>query len=65
VYAVNTLGSIVGAALAGLLLMPLLGLKWLLVAGALVDVALGLLPLYARVAPAERPVPPRPPPCRC
>ena len=37
VYAVNTLGSIVGAALAALVLMPLLGLKWLLVAGAAVD----------------------------
>jgi predicted membrane-bound spermidine synthase len=42
VYAVNTLGSIVGAALAGLVLMPLVGLKWLLVGGAMVDVALGL-----------------------
>ena len=42
VYAVNTLGSIVGAALAGLVLMPLLGLKTLLVAGALVDIAFGL-----------------------
>jgi spermidine synthase len=58
VYAVNTLGSIVGAAAAGLLLMPLLGLKWLLVAGATVDVALGFYLLVAasdlatdRVAP--------------
>jgi predicted membrane-bound spermidine synthase len=42
VYAVNTLGSIVGASLAGLALMPLLGLKWLLVTGALIDVALGI-----------------------
>jgi predicted membrane-bound spermidine synthase len=42
VYGVNTLGSIIGAALAGLVLMPLLGLKWLLVAGASVDIALGL-----------------------
>ncbi len=42
VYAVNTLGSIVGAALAGIVLLPLLGLKWLLVAGALVDVGLGV-----------------------
>jgi predicted membrane-bound spermidine synthase len=49
VYAVNTLGSIVGAALAGLVLMPLLGLKWLLVAGALVDVALGF---YLLLRPA-------------
>lgn len=42
VYGVNTLGSIVGAGLAGLVLMPLLGLKWLLVAGASVDIALGV-----------------------
>jgi hypothetical protein len=42
VYAVNTLGSIVGVVLAGLLLMPVLGLKTLLVAGALLDIALGV-----------------------
>jgi spermidine synthase len=52
VYAINTLGSIVGVALAGLVLMPLLGLKMLLIAGALVDIALGvalLRPTMARV----------------
>ena len=43
VYGVNTFGSIVGAAAAGLVLMPLLGLKWLLVAGASVDIALGVV----------------------
>lgn len=43
VYGVNTFGSIVGAGLAGLVLMPLLGLKWLLVAGASVDLALGVV----------------------
>ena len=42
VYAVNTLGSIVGAALAGLVLMPALGLKTMLIAGALLDMALGI-----------------------
>jgi len=42
VYAVNTLGSIVGVILAALVLMPLLGLKRLLVFGALVDIALGV-----------------------
>ncbi|MEP6494224.1 MAG: fused MFS/spermidine synthase [bacterium] len=42
VYGVNTFGSIVGAGLAGLVLMPLLGLKWLLIAGASVDLALGV-----------------------
>ena len=43
VYAINTLGSIVGAGLAGLVLMPLLGVKWLLVAGATIDLAVGAL----------------------
>lgn len=42
VYAVNTLGSIVGVTLAALVLLPLLGLKWLLIGGAAIDVALGL-----------------------
>jgi spermidine synthase len=47
VYSVNTFGSIVGASLAGLVLMPLLGLKWLLVAGASVDLALGVVLLWS------------------
>jgi hypothetical protein len=42
VYAINTLGSIIGVALAGLILMPLLGLKRLLVFGACIDIALGV-----------------------
>jgi spermidine synthase len=42
VYSVNTLGSIVGAALAALVLMPLLGLKTLLIVGAVIDMALGV-----------------------
>ena len=42
VYSVNTLGSIVGVILAGLILMPLLGLKLLLIVGALVDIGLGV-----------------------
>jgi len=41
VYSINTLGSIVGAALAALVLMPLIGLKALLVTGAVIDMALG------------------------
>jgi spermidine synthase len=57
VYGVNTLGSIAGAALAGLVLLPLLGLKVLLLAGALVDMGLGVL-LFAvrsaRSAPARQ-----------
>jgi spermidine synthase len=43
VYAVNTLGSIVGVVAAALVLLPLLGLKWLMVGGAAIDVALGAL----------------------
>ncbi|MBI2409410.1 MAG: fused MFS/spermidine synthase [Gemmatimonadetes bacterium] len=42
VYSINTLGSIVGAALAALVLMPLIGLKALLVSGAIIDMALGV-----------------------
>jgi spermidine synthase len=61
VYAVNTLGSIVGAALAGLVLMPLVGLRWLLVVGALLDVALGvwLLARHATVTAGDAPAPSR------
>ncbi|HYC50758.1 MAG TPA: fused MFS/spermidine synthase [Gemmatimonadaceae bacterium] len=42
VYAWNTLGSILGVALAGLVLMPWLGLKTLLVVGAALDIILGI-----------------------
>ena len=42
VYGVNTLGSIVGVSLAALVLLPVLGLKWMIVAGAAIDVALGV-----------------------
>ena len=41
VYSVNTLGSIVGVVAAALVLLPWLGLKWLLVGGAAIDVVLG------------------------
>ncbi|MBI3789807.1 MAG: hypothetical protein HY275_02905, partial [Gemmatimonadetes bacterium] len=53
VYAVNTLGSIAGAAAAALVLLPLLGVKGLLVAGACVDVGFGLW-LLAGAAQAWR-----------
>ena len=43
VYGVNTLGSIVGVVLAGLVLMPMFGLKLLLVQGAILDMALGVI----------------------
>lgn len=41
VYSVNTLGSIIGAALAGLLLLPLIGVKGTLILGGAMDMALG------------------------
>jgi len=43
VYAANTAGSIVGVQLAGLALLPLLGVKLLVIAGAALDVAIGLV----------------------
>jgi len=43
VYGANTLGSVVGAVLAGLVALPVLGLKGLIVAGAAVDMALGVV----------------------
>ena len=43
VYGVNTLGSIIGVSVASLALMPLIGLKWLLVLGGCIDIALGVL----------------------
>ncbi len=42
VYGVNTLGSIAGAVTAGLLLLPLIGLKAVIVLGALIDMVLGV-----------------------
>jgi predicted membrane-bound spermidine synthase len=42
VYAANTIGSVVGVSLAALLLMPLIGLKALLITGAALDMALGI-----------------------
>jgi predicted membrane-bound spermidine synthase len=42
VYAVNTLGAVVGSIVAGLVALPVLGLKGLLIAGAALDASLGL-----------------------
>lgn len=47
VYSVNTAGSILGVALAGLILLPVLGLKGMIVAGAAVDMSLGVVLLMA------------------
>ena len=46
VYASNTAGSIIGVQLAGLVLLPSLGLKFLLIGGAALDVVVGLILLY-------------------
>ncbi|MDH5196116.1 MAG: fused MFS/spermidine synthase [Gemmatimonadota bacterium] len=54
VYGVNTLGSIVGVVLAGLILLPLIGLKALLITGAALDIALGVLVLAAGTAGTTR-----------
>ncbi len=50
VYAANTLGAIAGVLLAVHAGLPLLGLKATLIAGGVVDVALGLLLLYRYAA---------------
>jgi predicted membrane-bound spermidine synthase len=42
VYGVNTIGSVAGAATAGLVALPWLGLKGLVMAGAALDVLLGI-----------------------
>ncbi len=51
VYAVNTLGSILGVMLAAHVLMPLLGLKGLIATGAAIDVTLGLVLLWRCAGP--------------
>lgn len=43
VYGWNTIGSIIGAAIAGLFLIPVLQLKWTIFAGASLDILLGLI----------------------
>lgn len=55
-YAFNTVGAIVGVLAAVHVLMPLLGLKYALLAGALLDIALGLVLLSrnAVVLPGRR-----------
>ncbi|MBL9103693.1 MAG: hypothetical protein JNL82_22290 [Myxococcales bacterium] len=55
VYGCNTLGAIAGATLAGLLLLPLIGLQRVIVAGAAVDIVLGLLLMRVELRSPERP----------
>ncbi len=47
VYAWNTLGSIVGVILGGLLLLPLIGVKAMLALGAFVDMGIGVMLVLA------------------
>ena len=56
VYGVNTLGSIIGVALAALILLPLVGLKWMIVVGAAIDIGLGiwLLAFDGRALPVRQ-----------
>jgi predicted membrane-bound spermidine synthase len=53
VYAWNTLGSIIGVVLGGLVLLPLVGLKPMLMVGAALDMGIGLL-LLTRSTPRAR-----------
>ena len=55
IYGANTLGSIVGAAATGLILLPTFGLKGTLIGGGVLDMLLGLLVLSA-LARAGHPV---------
>jgi spermidine synthase len=43
VYAWNTLGSIIGVVIGGLVLLPLVGLKLMLILGAAIDMGIGLV----------------------
>ena len=54
VYAANTAGSIVGVQLAGLVLLPALGVKFLLIGGAALDVVVGLILLYVALPSSTR-----------
>ena len=56
IYGANTLGSIAGAAFAGLVLLPALGLKGTVVFGASLDMLLGLV-AAGGLALAGRPAP--------
>ncbi len=56
VYAWNTLGAIIGVSLAALVLMPLVGLRAMLIIGGTLDIALGVWLLWrcAAVRPETR-----------
>jgi predicted membrane-bound spermidine synthase len=52
VYAVNTLGSIIGVIVASLVLLPLLGLKTLAIVAGVIDIGIGIALLRSTI---ERP----------
>ena len=54
VYAWNTLGSIIGVIIGGLVLLPAVGLKPMLILGAALDMAIGLL-LISRSRTSKKP----------
>lgn len=49
VYGVNTFGAIAGAVLAGLVLMPLIGMQRVIILGAAVDIVLGVVLVHGQV----------------
>lgn len=53
VYAFNTLGSILGVVIAIQLILPILGMKNLIIIGASIDIGIGLLLLYYYTPPME------------
>ncbi len=58
VYGVNTLGAIIGAVTAGMVMLPLIGLQATIVTGALIDMMLGvwLVSRESKAAPNDIPV---------
>lgn len=55
VYGINTFGSIAGVIAASLVLMPLVGLKTLLIIGAACDMGVGVLLFASRLARTAQP----------
>jgi spermidine synthase len=54
VYGANTIGSIVGVALAGLVILPLVGVRTLIMGGAILDMAIGVALLVIAASAANR-----------
>ncbi|MDC0357582.1 fused MFS/spermidine synthase [Oligoflexia bacterium] len=54
VYSANTLGNVIGAILAGLLLLPLLGIQTLIEAGAVLNLLIGLIVVFTAAQTVAR-----------